>query len=199
MPYQLQAKLLRVIENWEIKPLGSDKITKVDVRLISATNKNIEELINENKFREDLFYRIATTTIILPPLNERKEDIPLLVFNYLKKLSAKFNKEFSISTEALNLLSNYIYKGNIRELENILEQAVLGAQDNLITENNLKIANADRVNELVSQSENISLEELEIKYILRVLEKTKGNKLKAAEILKINRKTLAKKLKDYNL
>lgn len=199
MPYPLQAKLLRVIENWEIKPLGSDKITKVDVRLISATNKNIEELINENKFREDLFYRIATTTIILPPLNERKEDIPLLVFNYLKKLSAKFNKEFSISTEALNLLSNYIYKGNIRELENILEQAVLGAQDNLITENNLKIANADRVNELVSQSENISLEELEIKYILRVLEKTKGNKLKAAEILKINRKTLAKKLKDYNL
>ena len=75
----------------------------------------------------------------------------------------------------------------------------MGAQDNLITENNLKIANADRVNELVSQSENISLEELEIKYILRVLEKTKGNKLKAAEILKINRKTLAKKLKDYNL
>lgn len=199
MPYQLQAKLLRVIENWEIKPLGSDKITKVDVRLISATNKNIEELINENKFREDLFYRIATTTIILPPLNERKEDIPLLVFNYLKKLSAKFNKEFSISTEALNLLSNYIYKGNIRELENILEQAVLGAQDNLITENNLKITNADRVNELVSQSQNISLEELEIKYILRVLEKTNGNKLKAAEILKINRKTLAKKLKDYNL
>ena len=199
MPYQLQAKLLRVIENWEIKPLGSDKITKVDVRLISATNKNIDELINENKFREDLFYRIATTTIILPPLNERKEDIPLLVFNYLKKLSAKFNKEFSISTEALNLLSNFIYKGNIRELENILEQAVLGAQDNVITENNLKIANDNRVNELVSQSENISLEELEIKYILRVLEKTKGNKLKAAEILKINRKTLAKKLKDYNL
>ncbi len=199
MPYMLQAKLLRVIENWEIKPLGSDKVTKVNVRLISATNKNISDLIKENKFREDLFYRIATTTINLPPLSDRKEDIPLLVFNYLKRLSVKFNKEITISTEALNQINNYNFKGNIRELENILEQAVLVSQESQITESSLRLNNSAQVMDIVSETDNVSLDELEMKYIMRVLEKTNGNKLKAAEILKINRKTLAKKLKDYNL
>ncbi|HPS63996.1 MAG TPA: sigma-54 dependent transcriptional regulator [Ignavibacteria bacterium] len=199
MPYMLQAKLLRVIENWEIKPLGSDKVTKVNVRLISATNKNIFDLIKENKFREDLFYRIATTTINLPPLSERKEDIPLLVFNYLKRLSVKFNKNITISTEALNQINNYNFKGNIRELENILEQAVLVSQENRITESSLRLNNSAQMMDIVSETDNVSLDELEMKYIIRVLEKTNGNKLKAAEILKINRKTLAKKLKDYNL
>jgi Response regulator containing CheY-like receiver, AAA-type ATPase, and DNA-binding domains len=199
MPYMLQAKLLRVIENWEIKPLGSDKVTKVNVRLISATNKNILDLIKENKFREDLFYRIATTTINLPTLSERKEDIPLLVFNYLKRLSVKFNKNITISTEALNQINNYNFKGNIRELENILEQAVLVSQENRITESSLRLNNSEQVMDIVSETDNVSLDELEMKYIMRVLEKTNGNKLKAAEILKINRKTLAKKLKDYNL
>lgn len=199
MPYMLQAKLLRVIENWEIKPLGSDKVTKVNVRLISATNKNIFDLIKENKFREDLFYRIATTTINLPPLSERKEDIPLLVFNYLKRLSVKFNKNITISTEALNQINNYNFKGNIRELENILEQAVLVSQENRITESSLRLNNSAQMMDIVSETDNVSLDELEMKYIMRVLEKTNGNKLKAAEILKINRKTLAKKLKDYNL
>lgn len=199
MPYMLQAKLLRVIENWEIKPLGSDKVTKVNVRLISATNKSIFDLIKENKFREDLFYRIATTTINLPPLSERKEDIPLLVFNYLKRLSVKFNKNITISTEALNQINNYNFKGNIRELENILEQAVLVSQENRITESSLRLNNSAQMMDIVSETDNVSLDELEMKYIMRVLEKTNGNKLKAAEILKINRKTLAKKLKDYNL
>lgn len=199
MPYMLQAKLLRVIENWEIKPLGSDKVTKVNVRLISATNKNILDLIKENKFREDLFYRIATTTINLPTLSERKEDIPLLVFNYIKRLSVKFNKNITISTEALNQINNYNFKGNIRELENILEQAVLVSQENRITESSLRLNNSEQVMDIVSETDNVSLDELEMKYIMRVLEKTNGNKLKAAEILKINRKTLAKKLKDYNL
>ena len=199
MPYPLQSKLLRVIENWEIKPLGSDKVRKVDVRLISATNKNLTDLINENKFREDLFYRIATTTINLPSLDERRDDIPLLVYNYLKKLSVKFSKDFSITADAMNALSSYSYKGNIRELENILEQAALSTSDNLINEIHLKLNKPNPTNELILKSDNISLEELEMKYILQVLEKTNGNKLKAAEILKINRKTLSKKLKDYNL
>ncbi len=199
MPYPLQSKLLRVIENWEIKPLGSDKVRKVDVRLISATNKNLTDLINENKFREDLFYRIATTTINLPSLDDRRDDIPLLVYNYLKKLSVKFSKDFSITADAMNALSSYSYKGNIRELENILEQAALSTSDNLINEIHLKLDKPNPTNELILKSDNISLEELEMKYILQVLEKTNGNKLKAAEILKINRKTLSKKLKDYNL
>jgi len=199
MPYPLQSKLLRVIENWEIKPLGSDKVRKVDVRLLSATNKNLTDLINESKFREDLYYRIATTTINLPSLDERRDDIPLLVYNFLRKLSVKFSKDFGITADALNALSSYSYKGNIRELENILEQAALSTSDNLIDEIHLKLNRPNQTNELVLKSDNISLEELELKYILQVLEKTNGNKLKAAEILKINRKTLSKKLKDYNL
>ncbi len=199
MPYPLQSKLLRVIENWEIKPLGSDKVRKVDVRLLSATNKNLTDLINESKFREDLYYRIATTTINLPSLDERRDDIPLLVYNFLRKLSVKFSKDFGITADALNALSSYSYKGNIRELENILEQAALSTSDNLIDEIHLKLNRPNQTNELVLKSDNISLEELELKYILQVLEKTNGNKMKAAEILKINRKTLSKKLKDYNL
>jgi len=98
MPYNLQAKLLRVVETWEIKPLGGDKVIKVNVRLISATNQNLKLLTEEKKFREDLYYRISTVSITLPPLNERREDISLLVNNYLRILSEKFNKDLKITS-----------------------------------------------------------------------------------------------------
>ncbi|MDQ1266089.1 MAG: Sigma-54-dependent Fis family transcriptional regulator, partial [Bacteroidota bacterium] len=103
MPYPLQAKLLRVLETWEIKPIGSDKVKKVDVRLISATNQNLNELIASKSFRDDLYYRISTVSIMLPNLNERKSDIPALTDYYLKILSSKFNKKLKITAEALNL------------------------------------------------------------------------------------------------
>jgi DNA-binding NtrC family response regulator len=104
MPMNLQAKLLRVTENWEIKALGSDKVKKVDVRLISATNQNLKELVKQKKFREDLYYRIATVTLSLPTLNERREDIPLLVGFIVNKFSEKFGRKIVITPEALNLL-----------------------------------------------------------------------------------------------
>jgi transcriptional regulator with PAS, ATPase and Fis domain len=204
MPYNLQPKLLRVLENWEIKPLGSEKVRKVDIRLISATNEPVEKLISEKKFREDLFFRISTMRINIKPLNERREDIPLLVQNYLKKLNVKFEKEFSITQEAMDLLCNHNYKGNVRELENILEHASIISADGTIKKTDLSIYETGKqestgLNELIMKESNKSLNEIEKIYIKKVLDKTNGNKQKAAEILKIDRKTLYKKLRDYGI
>ena len=203
MPYNLQPKLLRVLENWEIKPLGSEKLRKIDVRLISATNEPIEKLISEKKFREDLFYRISTMRINVPPLNDRREDIPIIVYNYLKKLEIKFNKELSITNSALDILCKYDYKGNIRELENKLEQASIISSDGTIKDKDLKIS-GELTTELTFTSEteikgDKPLSEIEKMYILKVMEKTRGNKQRAAEILKIDRKTLYKKLREYQI
>ena len=129
MPFVLQAKLLRVIETWEIKSLGSDRVRKIDVRLISATNQNIKELIKQKKFREDLYYRIATVSISLPSLNERRGDIPLLTDHILKRFSEKNKRTLSISPNALNMLIKNDWKGNVRELENVLERAVISSEN----------------------------------------------------------------------
>jgi two-component system response regulator PilR (NtrC family) len=139
MPYQLQAKLLRVLETWEIKPIGSDKVKKINVRLISATNQKLSELIQGKIFREDLFYRISTVNITLPTLNERKSDIPALSNYILKKLSEKFNIPLKITSDAMNLLMEHDFKGNVRELENILEQAALTANNDVIEVNHLTV------------------------------------------------------------
>jgi len=200
MPIHLQSKLLRVIENWEIKPIGSDKVKKIDVRLISATNQNIKELIKEKKFREDLYYRISTVSITMPPLNERKDDIPLLTDHILKKLSVRYDKNFSIDAEGLVFLMELDWKGNIRELENVLERTALTSADNIIRKKDFKLS--------VSGSEHLSdgisnitggLKELEKIYINKILDENNWNKQKAAQILGIDRKTLYKKIKEYNL
>lgn len=119
MPYQLQAKLLRVLENWEFKPIGSDKIKKVDVRLISATNQNIQEMIASKNFREDLYYRISTISLNLPTLNDRLSDVPALSYHILKNISRKFGREIKISSDAITILTKHNYKGNVRELETL--------------------------------------------------------------------------------
>ena len=202
MPYNLQAKLLRVLETWEVKSLGSDRVKKVDIRLISATNQNIQEFISNKQFREDLYYRITTVTIKLPPLRERREDIPLLVNHYLSILSSKFDKKLTISTEALNILVNHIWKGNVRELENVLEQASLSTQNDEIVVNDLVniIRNyKEPVQESYESTDKMSLDQVEKRYIIKVLEITNGNKVKASQILGIDRKTLYKKIRDYNI
>jgi len=200
MPFQLQAKLLRVLENWEFKPIGSDKVKKVDVRLISATNQNIQEMIAEKRFREDLFYRISTISLNLPTLNDRLSDIPALTFYILKNVSKKFGKELKISSDAISLLSKHNYKGNIRELENILEQAAVSAANNRIDVKNLSISEDNNfLDDCLSNAHGMSLKDLERKYIIKVLELTKGNKKKAAEKLGINRKTLYNKLSDFGI
>ncbi len=200
MPYPLQAKLLRVIENWEIKPLGSDNVKKVNVRLISATNQNIRDMINAKTFREDLFYRISTVSVTLPPLNDRLSDIPALTNFILNTLSKKLGKSLTISPEALSALMNHGYKGNIRELENILEQAAITANNGKIDSKHI-VSNGDKnyFEDYIANSDGISLKELEKKYILKVLEIANGNKKKTAEILGIDRKTLYNKLSEFGV
>ncbi|HAY35159.1 MAG TPA: sigma-54 dependent transcriptional regulator [Ignavibacteria bacterium] len=200
MPIHLQSKLLRVIENWEIKPIGSDKVKKIDVRLISATNQNIKELIKEKKFREDLFYRISTVSITMPSLNERKDDIPLLTDHILKKLSVRYDKNFSVDAEGLVFLMDLDWKGNVRELENVLERSALTSADGIIRKKDFKLSTSgsEHVSDGIS---NITggLKELEKIYINKILDDNNWNKQKAAQILGIDRKTLYKKIKEYNL
>jgi DNA-binding NtrC family response regulator len=200
MPYQLQAKLLRVLENWEFKPIGSDKIKTVDIRLISATNQNIQEMIANKLFREDLFYRISTISLNLPTLNDRISDIPALTNHILKNISKKFGKEIKIAPDAITLLTKHNYKGNVRELENILEQAAVSATNSKIEVRNLTISeDKNFLDDCLANTDGMSLKDLEKKYILKVLETTNGNKKKAAEKLGIDRKTLYNKLTEFGL
>ncbi|MCE1165204.1 MAG: sigma-54 dependent transcriptional regulator [Bacteroidetes bacterium] len=200
MPYQLQAKLLRVIENWEIKPLGSDNVKKVNVRLISATNQNIRDMINAKSFREDLFYRISTVSVSLPSLNERLSDVPALTNFVLTKLSKKLERNLTITPEALSMLMKHNYKGNIRELENILEQAAITASKGIIDSKHIK-TNGEKIyfEDYMAEANGVSLRELEKKYIMKILEISNGNKKKTAEILGIDRKTLYNKLSEFGV
>ncbi len=200
MPFVLQSKLLRVIETWEIKPLGSDKVKKVDVRLISATNQNIKDFIAEKKFREDLFYRIATVSLSLPPLNERKEDIPLLANHFIKKISEKMNKNAVLKSDAIDLLMNHNWKGNVRELENVIERAVISADSDVLGKHSFKFLNpSENDDNSINLSGSMDLKDLEKVYIRKVLEENGWNKLQAAKVLGIDRKTLYKKIKEYEL
>jgi DNA-binding NtrC family response regulator len=183
-----------------VKSIGSDKIKKVDVRLISATNQNLKDAIKEKRFREDLYFRLATVSVTLPPLNERVSDIPLIVNHYLKILSAKLDKDLKISTEALAILMNQSWKGNVRELENVLEQSAITSSDNTITPESFKFTiSSNSLDDTLKTANSISLKDLEKQYIKKVLEDAKWNKLQASQILKIDRKTLYKKIKEYNL
>lgn len=201
MPFNLQAKLLRVIENWEVKPIGSDKVKKVDVRLISATNQNLREMIAQKKFREDLYYRISTVSVMLPSLNERKEDIPYITNHILKKLSSKLDRNLSINASGLEMLMDYDWKGNVRELENVIERASISSSNNelgkanfsFLKEQDIRVSNFGNFNGMEG------LKDVEVSYIKKILEENNWNKLKASHILGIDRKTLYKKIKEYNL
>jgi transcriptional regulator with PAS, ATPase and Fis domain len=200
MPYNLQSKLLRVIEDWEVKPLGSDKVRKVDIRLISSTNQNLSEFIASKKFREDLYYRISTVNVYLPPLNERKEDIPLLVNHFLKRNSDKLNRNLSIEPGAVELLVEYDCKGNVRELENVIERAVISANDDKLRKSHFRFLGGGQPNNGgLGAVENAELKDVERMYIKKVLEENGWNKLKAARVLGIDRKTLYNKIKEFGL
>lgn len=200
MPFNLQSKLLRVIETWEIKPLGSDKVKKVDVRLLSATNRNIKEMIEEKKFREDLFYRIATVSISLPPLNERKDDIALLADHFVKKISVKMGKQFTLKGDAIEVLTHHHWQGNVRELENVIERALISSDTDMLGRHNFRfLVSNGNDDENISMGGNMELKDLEKVHIRKVLEENGWNKLQAAKILGIDRKTLYKKIKEYEL
>lgn len=189
----VQAKLLRALQEKEITKVGSQKVEKIDVRIIAATNENLTTLIEQKKFREDLYFRLTVVEILVPPLRERKEDIKLLVTKFLKKYGIEYkDRLLNISQNALAILERYNWPGNIRELENVIQHAVI-MSDGIIDVENLPNNLKFQIN--FPESSLKSLAEIEKEYIQRVLSSTNNNKTKAAEILQIDRKTLREKLK----
>ena len=203
MPLGLQSKLLRVLQERKVKPVGENVLKKIDVRIIAATHKDIRILSQENKFREDLYYRICVIPIQLPALKDRKEDIPLLAQFFLDKY-CKMNetppKQFSRS--ALQKLIHLPWPGNVRELENTIERSVVLSDRETIDENDIQTESLSSVPEVLSEnlfSKLLTLKEMEKSYIEYVLQRVENVKEKAAIILGINRKTLYRKEIEYGL
>ncbi len=198
MSSMLQAKLLRVIEEKEVRPLGDTNSYPVDARVISTTNRNIQSAIQEGNFREDLFYRLKVIDIELPPLRERKEDLPLLVQHFIGKFGQGQKKSISgISEEAMRILLNYPWPGNVRELENVIQRAITLTQHDTILPEDLPVSMVEKTKENPVEKafqEKYTMDQLEKEYIRKVLVEVGGNKSKAAEILGFDRKTLYRKL-----
>ncbi len=193
-----QAKLLKAVEEKCISKVGDHKVVRVDVRLISATNRDPQEAIAKGLFREDLFFRLNVVSIHLPPLRERKEDIPLLVDHFLKVFSRKQGKAIEgFSSKAMKTLMEYTWPGNVRELENTMERLVVFARDKTITSEDLVYSNTP-FSQMV-ETEPTSLEEMERRHVIKVLARTNGNKSRAAQLLGIDRKTLRTKLRKYQI
>lgn len=210
MKQNLQVKLLRVLQNRELEPVGATRSKKVDVRIIAATNQHLENLVAEKAFREDLYYRLSVIPIMLPPLRERKSDVPLLINNFLSKFNSNKNRQVkAIDQETMAVLSNYDWPGNVRELENLVERLVILKGSGIINVRDLPEKYAGSRPQQARQ-ENISLpdqgiclnsavEEFENKLILQALERTGGNKKEAATLLNLKRTTLIEKLKKKKL
>ncbi len=210
LPLALQVKLLRVLQEEEIRPLGETRVIKIDVRIVAATARDLATEVKKGRFREDLYYRVNVLPIALPPLRERKEDIPLLVDHFIEKYNRRLGTSITgVTKEAMNLLLNYRWPGNVRELENVLERAMVLADGTMIDTKDLP---PNLLTDIVAESqvqppwldESIlsikkSSKILEKELIRRALAKTKGNKTQAAQILEISLPALLYKMKDYGI
>jgi two-component system response regulator HydG len=200
MPVDMQAKLLRALQEREVKPVGSTERRRIDVRIIAATNRDLDAAIKTGAFRQDLYFRLNVVQIKLPPLRERKSDIPLLVISFLEKFSLAQQTSRDISEDAMRQLIAYDWPGNVRELENAIERAVALGSGPLVhvadLPSNLQFPKTERLPE---KNELVPLEELERRAILRTLRETAGDKLAAARILGIGKTTLYRKLKQYHV
>jgi DNA-binding NtrC family response regulator len=200
MPVDLQAKLLRALQEREVKPVGSTERRRIDVRIIAATHRDLESAIKSGTFRQDLYFRLNVVQVKLPPLRERKSDIPLLVTSFLDKFSDPQQPPRTISEDAMRQLIGYDWPGNVRELENAIERAVALGSGPIVhvadLPSNLQYPTTERVPD---KNELLPLEELERRAILRTLRETCGDKLAAARILGIGKTTLYRKLKQYHL
>ena len=195
-----QVKLLRALQEREIIPVGGTKPIKIDVRLVAATNADLEKQVAEGQFRADLYYRLNVIPIRLPSLRERRDDIPLLVDHFLRKCCGETLK--TCSRDAMDLLMKYDWPGNVRELENVIERAVILDEGGVIGSDDLPIkirTGGIRRGSLVIDSPSMTLEELEREYILKVLNHTRWHKKRASEILGINASTLYRKLQAYQM
>ena len=207
MPYDLQSKLLRVLQEDYIRRVGGTKDIPVNVRIIATVNEPPAELIAQGKLRKDLFYRINVVNLSIPPLRERKDDIPLLAEKFLEKHNKRFEKEiWMVSDGAVEKLKAYDYPGNVRELENIIEQAVsMADKEHVLTEKNLALSSINRKSRQQDKTHEINLpldkylEEIELRIIEDALLECSGNISRAAEKLQIKRQTLQHKLKKYKI
>jgi DNA-binding NtrC family response regulator len=189
----VQVKLLRVLQEKELMRVGSTERTKIDVRMIAATNENLEENMKQGKFREDLFYRLHVFPIFLPDLKDRKEDIPLLAYHFLDLYSKEAKKEIKgISKEAMKLLLEYHWQGNVRELENTIERAVIMTDRDHLVPNDLPKDLIEGFSEIIKRGvkDRKSLDDIKSEYIKEILKEVGGNKRIASEILKVNPRTL---------
>jgi len=195
---EVQAKLLRAVEERKISKVGSHRVITVDVRLIAATNKDLARAIKDGTFREDLFYRLNVVLIQMPPLRERKSDIPLLVHHFLEKYNPRLRKNIlGVSPEALNMLVRHDWPGNVRELENTMERLVVLSTGPYLTPADLSFAGT--ILSAAAESQAVSLKDLERDHIILMLQRCGGHKSETAEALGIDRKTLREKLKRYNI
>jgi DNA-binding NtrC family response regulator len=205
MPAAMQAKLLRVLENGEVVRLGSNEPIEVDVRLISATNRILDEMVAEKQFREDLFFRIKGVTLSLPPLRERREDIPLLIHYFLKEFSEKYQKALEgVSPAAQQMLISYAWPGNVRQLRTAIENMVVLSPGTILDPATLpaEIQPAGAATERLEGMNNlvgISIEQAEKELIRNTLKMVDGNREQAAKILRIGERTLYRKIREYGL
>jgi two-component system, NtrC family, response regulator HydG len=195
---EIQAKLLKAVEEKSISKVGDHKVVNADVRLISATNQDLEKTVAQGLFREDLFFRLNVVSIHLPPLRERREDIPLLLQHFLNRFGRREGKVIEgLSPNAMKALTEYHWPGNVRELENTVERLVVFARDKIITTQDLAYSNT--VLSSLPVKDTLCLEEMERLHIIKVVELTEGNKTRAARLLGIDRKTLRMKMKKYQI
>ena len=196
----MQAKLLRAIQEREVEPVGSDRTEKVDVRIIAATNKDLREEVTTGRFREDLYYRLSVIPLHIPPLRERREDIPALANHFLKKLGAPRGVRFS--DKAMSLMKKYDWPGNIRELQNSVERCLILRKGKIIEPEDISLpmAKTSDVPDIPDiPPDGVSLEDIEKGLILKALEKSSGNRSQAARLLKIPRHVLIYRLEKFNI
>ena len=201
----LQVKILRVLQEKEFERVGGSEVIKADVRIIAATNRNLEKMVDKGEFREDLLYRLKVIPINLPPLRDRKDDIPLLVEHFIDKYTKVIKKgKLSIEKDTMELLKNYDYPGNIRELENLIERLIILSSNGVISpsllpKEILKNAFTNKKEIFILPPEGINLEEVEENFVRQALELAKGNQTHAAKLLGLSRHALIYRLDKYNL
>ena len=197
-----QTSLLRILENREFRRVGGKKAIQTDARIITATNRNLRNAVEEGTFRKDLFFRLEVFTITLPPLRERWRDIPFLIKEFVKMFNKEMDRSVSkLSQDALDALIKYEWPGNVRELKNVIQRAMLLSKKNTLTTEYIpdRIISGDPQNKKINLELGLPLREIEKRYIEKTLWWSRGNKMKAAKLLGISRRALYNKIEEYNL
>ncbi len=213
LPLELQAKLLRALQEREVRPVGASHRVPIRARILAATNRDLSAMVEQGRFRKDLFYRLNVVSLKIPPLRERRQDVPLLTAHFLDRIGKEYGKKFELGDEALRVLADYDWPGNVRELENALERACSFAsgemvqlgdlptqlQDFRMQQRRLTVPLRQTLQAAAAQPGVTSLAEMEKQAILDTIRRLKGDKLQAARLLGIGKTTLYRKLKEYNI